>query len=274
MRLLSIVLGLCTFVACGGRGGPREIDVEKAKEMRIAGDASYKRGMYKEAIDSYTIAIECNPDYAEAYLLRGNAWTLVAEVKDSDANTKEARLQAVADYTASIQKNPVGYDAYFNRGVMACVFKQYLAAVKDFLQCTQIRTIDPEPHFLIGQLYETRFENMGVRALDHYEKYVQLGGTNDEAIERVKQWQAVKKQSQPVTPTKNPTSQEEDRAKELHNQLTALISQGTGKSSEAFKVVDELLTKYGHTKYVRDRISAFTAIQRALKPPEKAPEKK
>ncbi len=270
-RLLPVVLSL----ACVGcAGSPKGVDVERARQMRMAGDDAYKRTEYRDAIDCYTSAIQFNPDYADAYLWRGNAWSWLAD-HDDKQNTKEARMQAVADYTGALQRNPASFDAYFNRGLMAAAFKQYLPAVKDFLECTKIRQGDPEPHFLIGQIYESKFENMGLRAMEHYETYVRLGGTNDDIVDKVKAWQALKpKAGQPgaAPPSKQPTPEEEEKAKEMHAQMTALI--GQGKSPEAFKIVDDLLTKFGHTKYVRDRLTAFTATHRALKPAEKPPEKK
>jgi tetratricopeptide (TPR) repeat protein len=271
LRVGSWELGVAVLLALSVSGcssAPRGPDVERAKEMRMAGDEAYKQKDYETAVEYYSSALEYNPEYAEAYLHRGNAYTWLAESEDAKKwPAKDTRLKAFSDFTACIKLNMASYDAYFNRGVMAATFKQYQGAVMDFLECTKLRSNDPEPHLLIGQIYESKFENMGLRAMDHYEEYVRKGGTNSDIVEKVKAWQAIKPKPDTTPKPKDPTPEEESRAKELHDKLTGLI--GQGKNDEAFRVVDELLTKYGHTKYVRDRMTAFTAMHRALKPPEK-----
>lgn len=268
LRPLSPLLLILGFVVSGCSSAPKGADPERAKEMRMEGDKAYQEKDYEAAIEYYTSAIEYNPEYSEAYLHRGNAYTWLAEGGDAKKwPARETRLKAVADYNACIQRNPATYDAFFNRAVMAATFKEYLGSVRDFMQCVQIRPNDPEPHLFIGQLYEGKFENMGLRAMEHYEEYVRKGGKNDDIMEKVKAWQAIKPKPDTTPKPKDPTPEEESKAKALHDQLTALI--GQGKNDEAYKVVDELLTKFGHTKYVRDRITAFTAMHRALKPQEK-----
>ncbi|MBI2932537.1 MAG: tetratricopeptide repeat protein [Planctomycetes bacterium] len=262
MKVCGVAASLwCSLwlVSCAGMPA-----VERAKEMRMAGDEAYRRQEYRAAIQSYTNAIEQNPDYAEAYVRRGNAWTWLAEAPEERVDTREARLQAIADYTAAIQRNPAGYDAYFNRGVLAVTLKQYLAAVKDFLECARIRPGDPEPHQLIAQLYETRFENMGIRAMEHYEQYVRLGGADERIVEKVKAWQALRPKVEAPPSPKGPTEEEERKAAELHAQVLDLVAQG--QKREAWKRMDELLVKFGHTKFVRDRAAAFMQLHRALKP--------
>lgn len=251
----------------GCASGPRGVDVARARALREEGDQAYQRREYADAVERYTESIQSNPDFAETYYWRGNAWSALPE-QDPKANTRECQMKAIADYSAAIAKNPAHYDAYWNRGVVAAYFKQYASAIKDFLQCTMIRQTEAEPHLRIGELYDTRFEDMSLRAMEHYEHYVRLGGTNDAIIAKVKAWQEIKKQVQAPPPSqKGPTPEEEEKAKELHAKLTGLV--GQGKSDDAFAAVDDLLTKFGHTKYVRDRLSAFTAMHKALKPADK-----
>lgn len=258
----SLLVAL-SAAGCVSGGGA---DPAYAKEMRERGDEAYEQGDFEGAIAYYTTAIEHNPQYAEAFHGRGNAYTALPERPDSKAGTREALLKAIDDFSATLARNPAHYNAYWNRAVLAAFFRQYQAAAKDFLQCTLLRPSEPEAHLRLGELYETKLENMLVRAMEHYEKYVRLGGTNDEILAKVRAWQELKTQT-PAPPPKGPTPDEEEKAKELHHRLTALV--GQGKNEEAFQAVDDLVTKFVHTKYVRDRLAAFTAMHRALKPEKK-----
>jgi tetratricopeptide (TPR) repeat protein len=264
--LLAAILPLAS--ACAGTAGGRDPDIERAKEMRAEGDQAYQQRDYERAIERYSEAIRLNPDYAEAYLRRGQAYSWVAELPDPEINTKETRLQALNDYSIALQKNPALYDAALNRGVMLVVMKQFHEAVKAFLLCAELRPDAAEPHQYIGELYDTRFEGMGLRAIDHYEKYVLRGGDNPAIIEKVRQWQALKQQTAPPPSTsKAPTPEEEETARALHDRMTKLV--GEGKTLEAIVILDELLTKFAHTKYVRDRSGPFNAMRRAMQPQEK-----
>lgn len=240
-------------------------NVEHARELRERGDAAYRSGDYQGAIGHYSEAIAHNPEFAEAYFWRGNAYSSLPQ-QDPRSNTRDSMMKAAADYTEAISRNPAHFDSYWNRAVVAAYFKQYRAAVKDFLQCVQLRPNDPEPHLRIGEIYETRFEDMGLRAMEHYEQYVRLGGKSHEVLDKVKAWQAAKGQAAPSVP-KGPTPQDEERAKSLHGELMTLL--GQGKKDEAFRALDDLLTRFGHTEYVKARTAAFGALHQTLKPTEK-----
>ena len=61
--------------------------------------------MYDQAIADYNMAIELKPDYAQAYVNRGNAY-----------RDKGVIDRAIADYSKAIELKPDYAQAYYNRG--------------------------------------------------------------------------------------------------------------------------------------------------------------
>ena len=81
------------------RGMARQNRADKARSP------DNKQDEYRSAIDHYTKAVELNPEYAEAYNQRGNAYTGAGDFD-----------QAIADYTQAIDLNRDYTNAYTNRG--------------------------------------------------------------------------------------------------------------------------------------------------------------
>ena len=69
------------------------------------GEEKYKLGDYENAIADYDMAVQLNPDHADAYNNRGN---VKYKLKQYNA--------AIADYDLAIRLNPNHADAYNNRG--------------------------------------------------------------------------------------------------------------------------------------------------------------
>lgn len=125
-----------------------------------ANDLSNKR-QYDEAIELYNKAIALRPDFAYAYISRGNVYAnkkmYNAAIKDYntsltyDANSKIAYFnrglansaknlfeQAIADYTKAIKIDP-GYTlAWYTRGITYSGKELYDEAIKDFNQAIAI----------------------------------------------------------------------------------------------------------------------------------------
>jgi len=75
------------------------------------GDFLVNRGQWEEALSAYTMAIELDPDYAQAYLRRANLYR----------HRQEFSL-AIADYNKAIQLNPFAeafYDARIRTRILA-----------------------------------------------------------------------------------------------------------------------------------------------------------
>ena len=140
----------------------------------------------------------------------------------------------------------------------------YRAAAEDLLQACQYDARNPEPHLQLGRMYEDKFEDRGLAALEHYEKYADLGGRDPVTLDKVRAWREIKKQAAPAAPpSKAPTVDDEKKAAELHDEFKRLFREN--KKAEALKLIETLLGQYGGTAYVRERAREFSALLAALK---------
>ena len=97
---------------------------------------------YNEAITHYTEAIELNPDLAEAYNNRGNAYR---NTSDFDA--------AIADYNKAIELNPDLAEAYNNRGVAYRNTSDFDAAIADYNKAIELTPEDASAYNNRGVAY-------------------------------------------------------------------------------------------------------------------------
>jgi tetratricopeptide (TPR) repeat protein len=243
---------------CASRGNP-----QAALDYVGAGQAAAARKDWRGAIDQYGKAIRRNPDLAEAYYHRGYAYVQLRRDREAAAPAREYEERALLDYQMAIAKNPVYADAYFNRALVYGSRAQFKPAAEDLLHAIRYKPNDPVPHLELARLYEEKFEDKLVQAMEHYEKYVELGGLDADARERVRMWKELKKQQAPAAPAKAPTPEEEKAAVELHRKAMALVREN--QKAEAIQAVEELLSKYGHTKHVQDQARALDAVLNFLK---------
>lgn len=231
------------------------------------GREAARRRNHFEAIRLFTQAVKANPENAEAYYERAKSCVQVRLDPKTEGDSRSYENQAVDDFTAAIQKNPAYADAYYNRAMLLSSRAQYKPAVDDLLNAVRFKPQDPDAHLCLGEIYENKFEDRMVLAMDHYEKYVDLGGTNPAVREKVRLWKDLKKQiggaGTTPPPNKAPTPEEEKKAAELHQKGMELLK--NVDKSEAVKTLEELLTQYGHTKYVQERVRALQAAVAAFK---------
>lgn len=288
MRIVGFVALFGAAAAAGCRTVPAgEVDAEGALEYRREGDEAYAAGRYESAVALYTRSIQLNPQAAEAWWRRGNAYAGMAERPEGSVRPRELLERAAADYAQAVRANPALYDAYFNRAMIDLYFARYREAARDLIHCSQLNERDPEPHMILGWLYEEVFENRLAQAIEHYEKYVQLGGTDETVREKVRAWREFRKSMEPEVeakpepalkgseahpsgPARTPNPEEEKAAEEMHAKVTSLI--GLGRREDAMKALEELLSNYGHTRYVKDRLQQFEVLRRAFKPAEEKPQ--
>src|SRR5687768_12466428 len=86
-----------------------------------AGVSKAKMKNYRESIIDYNLAIENEPDNADAYIQRGNARYELAEF-----------VKALEDYTKAIELNPSSAEAYYRRGNTKAKIQDYKGAVDDY----------------------------------------------------------------------------------------------------------------------------------------------
>jgi tetratricopeptide (TPR) repeat protein len=254
-------LATCLLSACAAtREGP---DVEAAKAYLEEGREAAGRGNHEAAIGLYTQALRAHPEFPEAYYARGYSRVKLRLDPEAKGDPRVLEEEAYEDYRMALRYNPGYADAYFNRAMLLSSRAQYRRAAEDLLHAIQARPGDSEPHLWLARLYEEKFENKTPEALDHYEKYVDLGGTDPETREKVRIWKELKKQAAQPSSGKTPTPEDEKKAQELHETFKRLFADG--KKDEAVKAIETLVTQYGHTKYVQERQREFNALLNALK---------
>ena len=101
-------------------------DFAKAYANRAA---TYQcKGLFDRAIADHTKALELKPDHPEAYVNRGAAY---GEQGDYD--------RAIADHTKAIELNPNHPEAYSNRGLAHYKKSDYNRAIEDYTQAIQLK---------------------------------------------------------------------------------------------------------------------------------------
>ena len=243
--------------------------VEASLKSLEAGRESARRKNYPEAISYFTDAVKANSDLAEAWYERGKANIDLRMDPKAEGDSRTYEQRALEDFSMAIRKNPAYADAYFNRAMLLSSRAQFKQAIDDLLNAARFKPNDPEPHLYMGELYEAKFEDRMPHAMEHYEKYVDLGGTDPVVREKVRIWKEYKKQSAvpesapPRPPSRAPTSEEENKAAELHVKALDLLK--NPDKGPAVALMEELLTKYGHTKYVQEKSRALQAAVSAFK---------
>lgn len=248
------------LAACAGAGA----NPEAAFSYVEAGQEAAVRKDWKGAIDQYGRAIHRNPELAEAYYHRGYAYIQLRLDREAPPKAREYEDRALWDYSMALSKNPAFADAYHNRAMLYGSRAQYKAAAEDLLNATRFKPNDPEPHLELARLYEERFEDKIVLAFEHYEKYMDLGGKDPDAVAKGRHYKERKpREGTPQAPAKAPTPEEEKAALELHQRTMALLRDE--KKEEAVKALEELLVKYAHTKYVQGQALPLNALRNYLK---------
>jgi tetratricopeptide (TPR) repeat protein len=255
---------LLLAAGCAVQEGSTEIaDAQRSLE---AGRERVRAGRLTEAIRFFSQAVKANPDLAEGWFERGKCAIKLRLDPKTDGDLGVYEQGALDDFAMAIRKNPAYADAYFNRAMILCSRAQYKLAADDLLNAIRFSPQDPEAHRWLGEVYEKKFEDRIVLSMEHYEKYVDLGGTDAAIREKVKVWKDFKRTIPAHSPESShlaPTAEEERKAQELHAKGLDLLK--NPDKNEAVKAFEELLTNYGHTKYVQGKLQALQAVVAAFK---------
>ena len=112
-------------------------------------------------IEDYDEAIRLNPNEAEAYFNRGNAY--------HNLNKKK---RAIEDYDKAIRLNPQFAEAYHNRGTTYRDLGQYNRAIEDYDETIRLNPNDAEAYFNRGNAY--KLQGKKVEAIANFEKFITL----------------------------------------------------------------------------------------------------
>lgn len=119
-------------------------------------------------IDLYTKSIKFGPNYAEAYINRGNAYD---DKGDYD--------NAIADYTKAIEINPQYTAAYYNRGNSYFNNGDLGKAIDSYTMAIKIDPNDAEAYYNRGVAYDDKGEYG--KAIEDYDKAIEINPDYAEA---------------------------------------------------------------------------------------------
>jgi tetratricopeptide (TPR) repeat protein len=106
------------------------LDPNFAQAYYVKGLSLNKLRQYAEAAAAYEGAVQHNPNYAEAYVALGKIYS--ARMRQPD--------KAIATYDAAIENNPSAPKVYYELGAVYQNHKKdYKKAVKNFMKATQIK---------------------------------------------------------------------------------------------------------------------------------------
>jgi Tfp pilus assembly protein PilF len=230
-----------------------------------AGLEAARAGKHAEAVERFTKAVAADPEMADAYHHRACSYVRMRLGEEMQGDSRAAEDKALKDFDLALRLNPAHGKAYFNRAMIYASRAQYRAAAEDLLKACQFDERNPEPHLRLGQIYEEKFEDRGLAALEHYEKYADLGGRDPATLDKVRAWRELKKCAARAPPpaAKPPGVDDEKKAAELHEDFKRLFREG--RRAEALKVLETLMSRYASTSYVRERSREFSALLGALK---------
>jgi tetratricopeptide (TPR) repeat protein len=260
----AALLPLASACSSGAEAGP---DVAASQAYFAEGRALAEKGKHAEAVGAFSDAVKANPENADAYFHRGYSHVQMRLDPLAEGESKDVEDKALKDFDAAIRLNPAYGKAYFNRAMIRASRAGYRAAAEDLVNACQYDSKNPEPFLQLGRIYEEKFDGMGVAALERYDRYAELGGRDPATLEKVRAWREFKKSAAPApngaAAPKVPGVDDEKKAAEIHEDFKKLLRED--RKAEALKRLEELLTKYGQTAYVRERSREFGAVLNALK---------
>jgi Flp pilus assembly protein TadD len=175
-----------------------------ADQFLREGDQARRDGNLESAEASYRKALQHHPALAEAHYQIGNAYL---QRMKQDAVLQYGEV-AVREYTATLSLVPTYRNALYNRAVAQYQLAEgrwpelYKMAARDLQRLVEMYPRDSEAHYFLARIFDRRLEGMEADALRHYRKYIELGGRNPEAQERLQALAAlVKKPKEPKDQT-------------------------------------------------------------------------
>jgi tetratricopeptide (TPR) repeat protein len=265
-------LSAALLAACSSRP-VEEVQAEEATQYRDQADEALKAEDYVLAIELYTESLKLNASAAETWYRRANAYVKRPMDHDTPNSRREWIRQAERDYTTALRLNPALTTAYFNRAMVYMKTRRFLDAAKDLFEVTRLETTKSDmlrdAELYLGEIYLTKLEDQQVLGMEHYDQYVKLGGDRPDVVKLVREWRELKSSLAPAgsaPPPKAPSADDEAAAKQLHTRILSLIPKGEEQRPEVAKLLEELVAKYPHTKYVRDNEKGLKALLNAFKP--------
>jgi tetratricopeptide (TPR) repeat protein len=205
LEKINIVLlsGIISFILVGIVSwflvAPR--DIEQAKIIYEQGADKYQQENYQGAIENFTQAIKLNPDYAQAYNQRGDAFYRLGNYEKAQSDSSEAiRLNskdtnayydrgftlytlsnyngAIADFSQAIAIDSRNADAYYARGLARSQIKEKQGAIEDFNQAIAINSDYAAAYLERAKIF--RRQGKKLEAITDFNEAIALNSDNPE----------------------------------------------------------------------------------------------
>lgn len=176
------------------------------KGTEVAGERRLR--YYQIALKRYRSAVKLYPEYAEAYNNMGVLYAYLNENQNAlralrkavriipnyaSAHSSLARLydmmgkydRAIAGYRKAIELNP--NDAVIHNNLGAALFNrgEFDDALKAYSEALKIKPELKDAHLGLGMIYDHKDKKS--LAVLHYQKFLDLGGQNDDVMKRLEQ---------------------------------------------------------------------------------------
>lgn len=144
----------------------RPNDREAAKNEYEQALAHVQGGKYaEEALGRLNRAIEFDPTFAEAYLLKSYLRMEVLPQLD----------EALAAAQQAVKHAPDNAEAFYTLGLVHEKMGHYKDAEQAFVQAAKLNPENPDVYYSLGTLYEDHL-NDSVKSVEAFRRYLELGG--------------------------------------------------------------------------------------------------
>lgn len=139
------------------------------------GDAYAATRRNQAAMDQYRAAIQANPRDPRPHFKIGNVYS-----KEKNPESLQAARKAYLD---AIGLDPQYQSAYFNLGVLAMQSQNTDEAISYLEKVVQMDSNHVNAHLYLGILYGD-YRNNNAKAIEHYQQYLDLGGSRAAEVRR------------------------------------------------------------------------------------------
>lgn len=124
--------------------------VASEEEIKLynLGTAASSQGKYEMAIEYFSKIIKMNPNFSEAYVNRGTAYS---RIKNPDAAIlfyDEQTNNAISDFDKAIEIDPKNGYAYYNRAVAKYIKGDSSESLLDIKKAKELGFTDIDPEFI------------------------------------------------------------------------------------------------------------------------------
>ena len=120
---------------------------QEETELYNLGTTANSQGEYKTAIEYFSKVIKLNPNFSEAYVNRGTAYS---RIKNPDAKSSfydEQINNAISDFDKAIAIDPKNGYAYYNRAVAKYIKGDSNESLLDIKKAKELGFNDIDPNF-------------------------------------------------------------------------------------------------------------------------------